>query len=143
VKNSSTLGFTLIELLVTVAILGILAAIAIVSYNGYVGSAKKKSTMNVMQQISLGQTEYFSENGEYYTHNSSEPSCAPNDTTSGELETNLLGDADVVTEDMGFYLCAHKDGAKFKVVALESGVESNKCQIEMTWNGTFSKGQYC
>ena len=59
-------GFTLIELLVVVAILGIIAAIGITSYSGYVSSTKKKSTENIMRQISLGQTEYYSENGSYY-----------------------------------------------------------------------------
>ena len=34
-------GFTLIELLVVVAIIGILASVGVVAYNGYTESAKK------------------------------------------------------------------------------------------------------
>ena len=37
-KNNK--GFTLIELLVVVAIIGILAAVGVVAYNGYTSSAK-------------------------------------------------------------------------------------------------------
>ena len=43
-KKFKSNGFTLIELLVVVAIIGILAAVGVVAYNGYTSSAKVTST---------------------------------------------------------------------------------------------------
>ena len=49
-------AFTLIELLVVVAIIGILAAVGVVAYNGYTSAAKKSAAKfnhkNVLKFIS-------------------------------------------------------------------------------------------
>ena len=46
-----TKAFTLIELLVVVAIIGILAAVGVVAYNGYTSSAKKKTTISNFKMV--------------------------------------------------------------------------------------------
>ena len=127
-------GFTLIELLVVVAILGIIAAIGIVSYNGYVASAKKTSAKNIMQQISLGQTEHYSDNGSYYISTNSS-SCSPSDSTSNAIETNLLGGSDSITKEVGYNICVAADASNYKILAKEDG---GPCELTLLANGRFS-----
>ena len=49
-------GFTLIELLVVVAIIGALAAVGVVAYNGYTAAAKKNSTKSIQEKFGSHRT---------------------------------------------------------------------------------------
>ena len=124
-------GFTLIELLVVVAILGILAAVGTVSYSGYVSGTKQKSIENAMQQISLAQTEEYSNAGEYHTS----ITCGdPSEASSKAIEKELFGGGDIITKESGYNICVAADGSSYKIIA-SNGDKTITLSANGVWTG--------
>ena len=66
-QSSLSKGFSLIELMVTMAILGVITAIAIPAYNGYITTAKIAEAENNLAAIRLAEEEFFLENNRYFS----------------------------------------------------------------------------
>lgn len=60
-------GFSLMELMIVVAIVGIIAAIAIPSYSGYVTRTRRAEAITALETIALNEEKYRAENGLYGT----------------------------------------------------------------------------
>ena len=58
-------GFTLIELMIVVAIVGILAAIAIPSYQNYILQSRRTSALNAIMDLASRESRYFTANNTY------------------------------------------------------------------------------
>ena len=117
-------GFTLIELLVVVAIIGILSAVGVVSYSGYVTGAQKTAAENTLYQLALAQTEFFTDNRKYKVDDKSK--CPATTATTEELETVLLGGD--MPKDFNF--CADKGANNdFQITATATSASGLNCVI--------------
>jgi prepilin-type N-terminal cleavage/methylation domain-containing protein len=129
-------GFTLIELLVVVAIIGIIAAIGIVTYNGYVEAAKKKTAENAMMQLSLAQTEYYSENSSYYGVGSGS-TCSPTSATSDTVEAALIDGAELFTDELSYNVCIILNDTKNYFIVSEK--DGGGCKIKLDGKQLFTR----
>ena len=152
ITTTKSSGFSLIELLVVVAILGVVAAIGTLSYSGYVSSTERKSAENLMRQVALGQTEYYSENGIYFS-NSGCGATAATVAHSKEIESGLLGGSKSIIDsnknkaNAGYLICVKDDNnSKYIVYAIEKDDDKSQagdCKLSLDGNGSLTRDPNC
>lgn len=64
-KNVSRLGFTITELLIVIIVIGILAAITVVQYNGVQVRARDAQRRTDVANITKALEQYYADNGSY------------------------------------------------------------------------------
>jgi type IV pilus assembly protein PilE len=95
-------GITLLELLVVIMIVGILAAIAIPSYNGYLLRARRADAKTVLEQVRAAQEMWRAERGCYARDNVDCQGVA----SAGTAETKLITTMGVPASPVGDYAWA-------------------------------------
>ncbi len=90
-KNSNH-GFTLIELMITVAVIGILAAIAFPSYQNSIRKGKRAEGRAALTELLLQQERYMTQNNTYLAFTNiagtTTPATVPFKTFSGNSLSN-------------------------------------------------------
>jgi type IV pilus assembly protein PilE len=76
VNKNGTRGFTLIELVMVIAIVGILMAIAIPSYNNSTTKARRADGQTALMDVMVRQERFYTENNTYSTNLAALPAQA-------------------------------------------------------------------
>lgn len=74
-------GFTIVELLIVIVVIGILAAITIVAYNGIQARARDAQRLSDIQSVAKALQLYYADNGSY-------PVTTPSGMSSAFTDTN-------------------------------------------------------
>ena len=88
-KMKSRVGLTLIELLMVIVIVGVLAAIAVPMYSGYMQRARRADAKTALEQVRAAQEMWRAEKGSYAIDDGGGTALAKLRTTMGAPATTI------------------------------------------------------
>jgi prepilin-type N-terminal cleavage/methylation domain-containing protein len=127
-------GFTMVELLVVIAIIGILASIALISYNNVQNKAKDKAAIGEMTQLRTQAQVFYDDTANVYTG-----FCADAETTriAGSIADHggTAFNCDAGTDEWaaevtlagGTIYCVDSSGTS-KTIAATKGADTTVCE---------------
>lgn len=134
-------GFTIVELLIVVVVIAILAAIAIVSYNGITGRSRAAISKTDLRALAQQMELFIVENGAY-PDSSTEPNYP-------EFET-VLKDANLykitrrvqagLPPERVYLFCPYLSNSKFTIVAVRPNQKGNDVDVGEKFYYTDSGG---
>jgi len=151
-NSRTTRGFTIVELLVVIVVIGILAAITIVSYTGITSKATVASLQSDLDNASKQLRMYYTEYGSYPTTLVSNCPTAPTSDTKYCLKptggTTFTYSPNSVTTASDFSLYADKSG-KFLRVTGSGGISTTLTKtcpygfIVIPGSSTYGTSDFC
>lgn len=135
--HSKAKGFTLIEVMITVTIIGILAAIALPSYQNYIIQTRRVEAQGLLLELSSYMERFFTENGRYDKLMDGSVSVSLPFSTSPKAATDVVYD---------LQLTATTTGTTFDLTATPKGNQTsdtrcgtlaiNQAGVKCILNGT-------
>ena len=98
-------GFTIVELLIVIVVIGILAAISIVAYNGVSDSANNSAIKSDLANMAKKATVYHAEHGRYPSHATFFTSSYGTSATKSSYDPN----------NYNLYYCVNTDQSNFGI----------------------------